>query len=189
MKVFRCVIAILLIGVFTKGESFLQYSFGASQDSNNQFTQTLQRSYFHELSYYYELGKTKNLFLGIAYSRSSSYQTEANNSSTTQVSSNPLLSMRYYLTKNQNIGLTLQFAPVAQLYQETDSASANWTGTVITVKPGIYISMKSRFQLAIELTYMKSNYTKKSALSGTIQDTNFSRTQTIPSLGIIWNFK
>lgn len=187
MTLIHWTLRILVLSSLAGADGFIQYNFGVGQDSNNQSTVTIQRSTFHEVSSYFKITQKAEFHLGISYIKSSSYQTESDNNSSTQTTNVPLISLRYYLNKNRNFGLTLQFSPIAKLYQATDLAAADWSGTAVIVKPGVYVPVKTSFQLAIELNYIKSMYSKKTALSGTLPDSNFSRTQLVPTAGLIWN--
>lgn len=183
------ILSILALNSICRAESFfIQYSLGATQDYNNQTIQTLQRSFFHEASFYYRMFKNQELYIGLSYSMSSTYQTDSTSSSSTQIGNSPLVSVRYYLNKKQYMGLTFQYGPMAQLYQASEAAEINWTGSMLAVKPGIYLPLSKSFQLAIEFSYFMTNYTKTSTISGSTTDSSFTRTQAIPSAGLIWNF-
>lgn len=186
---YSVVVAMVTLMVsFAQANSFIQYSFGASQDSNSYDPQNLQRSYFNEFSYYFQIGKWDRLYLGAAYSLVSSYQSESDDSSTTQSGQNALVSARVCLTKNEVVAVTVQYSPLSKLYYATDAIEENWTGTAIVIKPGIYPQLTSKLRVSIELSYYMANYTKRETLSGTSTTSSFTRTNAIPSAGLIWDF-
>jgi hypothetical protein len=182
-------LALLLLSIDTvQAGSFVQYSLGASQDFNSYSPQSIQRSYFNEFSYYLQMGKWDRLYLGAAYSMISSYQSETDESSTTQSGQNALLSARLYLTKNKVLGITVQYSPLAKLYYATELIEENWTGSAFVIKPGIYPQLTSKLRISIELSYYMATYNKRETISGTSTTESFTRTHAIPSAGLIWDF-
>ena len=185
----RFIVAVISLSLsIAKANSFVQYSFGYSQDYNTLSTQNIQRGYFNEFSYYLQFGSLTHLYLGFSYNMISSYQTESDTSSTTQSGQNALVNVRYYLFKNDIIGFTLQYSPMAKLYYANESSEVNWTGSSVVIKPGIYPQLSQSFKISLELAYYMSTYNKKEILSGTESSNSFTRTHAIPTAGIIWDF-